>query len=171
MKKIIAALALAGLAGLTGCAGTAGPGAETGAPTMEASSAPAGSPSASDSATADATSASSAASTADAAADAAGTLGAKEACEKFNTLFAEYKAVAGTDANAYEDIYLRAEDAKETVSGDLEGLFSALSLLAIDRSAAVESGGEVEQESKDAVRDAVFANAGTCTAEGVTLRL
>jgi hypothetical protein len=163
LKKIIAAVALAALAGLTGCAGTAGPAAVTGAPTVGASGAPAGSPSASESSTSAADSSSGAA--------AAGTLGAKEACEKFNSLFAEYKAAGGADPDAYEEIYFRAEDAKGTVSGDLRGLFAALSLLAIDRSAAVQSGGEVEQGSKDAVRDAVFANAGTCTAEGVTLRL
>ncbi|MDP9887167.1 hypothetical protein [Pseudarthrobacter enclensis] len=32
-------------------------------------------------------------------------------------------------------------------------------------------GGKPAQASQDAVRDAVFANAGACTAAGVTLRL
>ncbi len=52
------------------------------------------------------------------------------------------------------------------------GLFASLKVLAIDHSMAVDNGGgQPEQESKDAVRDAVFANAGECTAAGVTLRL
>jgi hypothetical protein len=97
--------------------------------------------------------------------------GTKKACELFNSLFAEYQAVPAGDANGFEEIYLQAEDAKDTVSGDLAGLFASLSLLAIDHSAAAESGGGPAQGSKDAVRDAVFANAGTCSAEGVTLRL
>ena len=84
---------------------------------------------------------------------------------------ADYAAVPAGDTDGYEDVYLAAEDAKDTVGGDLRGLFAALSLLAIDQSAAAGSGGEAAQESKDAVRDAVFANAGTCTAEGVTLQL
>jgi hypothetical protein len=77
--------------------------------------------------------------------------------------------VQAGDPEGYEDIYLRAEDAKDTVSGDLRGLFAALGLLAIDRSGA--AGGEPARDSKDAVRDAVFANAGTCTSAGVTLAL
>lgn len=97
--------------------------------------------------------------------------GAKGTCELFNELVAEYKAVPADDPDGFEDIYLRAEDAKDATAGDLQGLFASLSLLAIDRSAAAESGGVPAQESQDAVRDAVFANAGTCTAEGVTLRL
>jgi predicted small lipoprotein YifL len=96
---------------------------------------------------------------------------AKEACLLFNSLFAGYAAVPSGDAEGYEDIYRQAEDAKDNVSGDLRGLFASLSLLAIDHSAAAASGGEPKQESKDAVRDAVFANAGTCTAEGITLTL
>jgi hypothetical protein len=95
--------------------------------------------------------------------------GAKAACEQFNALFASYAAVPASDSGGYEDIYLRAEEAKDTVSGDLRGLFAALSLLALDRSGAAGSG--PAQESQDALRDAVFANAGTCTAEGVTLLL
>jgi hypothetical protein len=55
---------------------------------------------------------------------------------------------------------LKSEDAKGTLSGDLSGLFAALSLIAIDHAGAAERGGEPEQASKDAVRDAVFANAG-----------
>ncbi len=97
--------------------------------------------------------------------------GAKGTCELFNELIAEYKAVPADDPDGFEDIYLRAEDAKDSTAGDLQGLFASLSLLAIDHSAAAESGGVPAQESRDAVRDAVFANAGTCTAEGVTLRL
>lgn len=97
--------------------------------------------------------------------------GVKAACEEFNSLMADYAAVPAGDADGYEDVYLAAEEAKDTAGGDLRGLFAALSLLAIDQSAAAGSGGEAAQESKDAVQDAVFANAGACTAEGVTLRL
>jgi len=97
--------------------------------------------------------------------------GARQACELFNSLVADYGAVAPTDSKGYEDVYLKAQDAKDTVSGDLRGLFTSLSLLAIDRSSAAETGGKPAQESQDAVRDAVFANSDTCTAAGVTLRL
>lgn len=98
-------------------------------------------------------------------------IGTREACELFNKLVADYGAVPSTDSKGYEDIYLKAQDAKDTVSGDLRGLFASLSLLAIDRSSAAGSGGKPAQESQDAVRDAVFANSAACTAEGVTLRL
>lgn len=151
MKRILAAAAIAAVAGLTACTSTAkepiGPSSsstDTAATTQAASP---GSPTAT----------------------TAGSV--KEACETFNKLYAEYKALSGTDPNAYEDIYLKAQDAKETVSGDAIGLFASLSALAMDHSAAAGNGGQPEQASKDAVRDAVFANAGTCTAEGVTLRL
>lgn len=159
MKKILAVVALAGLAGLTACAATgpdSGSGTETSAPKTESSSAPAPSPSSSKSSSK--------------SASAAGTSGVKEACETFNSLFADYKAIRN-DSNAYEDIYLAAQDAEDTVTGNLVGLFASLKFLAISHSLAVDTGGELEQEPKDAIRDAVFANAGTCTAEGVTLRL
>jgi hypothetical protein len=157
VKKILAMAATAGIAGLTACSvATPAPDAGSGTAAPPSSAAPA-------SAAATSNSASSSA--------AAPAGGAKEACELFNSLFAEYSAVPADDPDGFEDIYLQAEDAKDTVTGDLEGLFASLSLLAIDHSAAAESGGGPAQESKDAVRDAVFANAGTCTAEGVTLRL
>ena len=151
VKKILAALAIATVAGLTACASTPkepiGPSSmptETAVTTQE-------SPSESSPTT------------------TTGSL--KEAYETFNALYAEYKALPGTYPNAYEDIYLKSQDAKDTVSGDLTGLFASLSVLAIDHSAAAKNGGQPEPGSKDAIRDAVFANAGTCTAEGVTLRL
>lgn len=97
--------------------------------------------------------------------------GTKAACELFNSLFERYAAVPSDDSEGYEDVYLQAEEAKGTVSGDLRGLFASLSLLAIDRSGSAGSGSGAAQESEDAVRDAVFANAGTCTDAGVTLRL
>ncbi|WP_104172024.1 hypothetical protein [Arthrobacter sp. Y81] len=159
MKKILAVVAFAGMAGLTACAATgpdSGSGTETSAPKTETSSAPAPSPSASKPASK--------------SASAAGTSGVKEACETFNSLYADYKAIQN-DSNAYEDIYLAADDAQDTVTGNLVGLFASLKVLAIDHSSAVDTGGKPEQESKDAVRDAVFANAGECTAAGVTLRL
>ena len=95
----------------------------------------------------------------------------REACELFNKLVADYGAVSPTDSNGYEDVYLKAQDAKDTVSGDLRGLFSSLGLLALDKSSAAESSGKPAKESQDAVRDAVFANSAACTAAGVTLRL
>ena len=150
MKKILAAAAFAGLAGLTACSvATPAPDATT-AMSSPAPSRPTPSRSS------------------DAPAPQAG--GVKAACEQFNALYADYKAIQG-DANAYEDIYFAAQDAKDAVSGNQKGLFTALSVLSLDRSSAVESGGEVAQSSKDLVRDAVFANAQECTAEGVTLRL
>ena len=97
--------------------------------------------------------------------------GTREACELFNKLVVDYAAVSPTDSKGYEDVYLKAQDAKDSVTGDLQGLFASLSLLAIDHSSAAESGGKPAQESQDAVRDAVFANSAACTAEGVTLRL
>jgi len=95
----------------------------------------------------------------------------REACDLFNKLVADYGAVSPTDSNGYEDVYLKAQDAKDTVSGDLRGLFSSLGLLALDKSSAAESSGKPAKESQDAVRDAVFANSAACTAAGVTLRL
>jgi hypothetical protein len=150
VKRILAAAAFASLAGLTACS------VSTPAPdTSTLTSGPAPSqPTPSRSS--------------DAPAPQAG--GVKAACEQFNALYAEYKAIQG-DANAYEDIYFAAQDAKDAVSGNQKGLFTSLSVLSLDRSSAVESGGEVDQASKDLVRDAVFANAQECTAEGVTLRL
>jgi hypothetical protein len=82
----------------------------------------------------------------------------------------QYRAAAN-DADAYEDVYRAARDAKDDYSGNLKGLFASLGALAIDHSSAVDTGGQPDQKSKDAVRDAVFANAGACTAEGVTLTL
>ncbi len=159
VKKILALAAVVGVAGLTACSVSAPAPAET------ADAGQTSSPAASSSASAsDGPSASSATS-------GGATGGAKEACERFNSLFADYAAVPSGDASGYEDIYLQAEDAKDTVAGDLQGLFASLSLLAIDHSSAAESGGEPAQTSKDAVRDAVFANSGTCSAEGVTLKL
>jgi hypothetical protein len=157
MKRIRAMAAAAALAALTGCS-VSTPVPE-GSPT--APSQPAPSP-----ARTDGSFGSSAGTPSSSSSN-----GAKAACEEFNALFAGYAAVPSSDSEGYEDIYVRAEEAKDTVSGDLRGLFAALSLLAIDHSAAAGSGGGPAQESKDALRDAVFANAGTCTAEGVTLLL
>lgn len=160
MKKILAVVGFAALSGLTACAATgpgSGSGTETSAPKTESSSAPAPTPSSSKTYTK--------------SASGAGTSGAKEACETFNSLYADYKAIQ-KDSNAYEDIYLAADRAQDTVTGNLVGLFASLKVLAIDHSMAVDNGGgQPEQESKDLVRDAVFANANECTAAGVTLRL
>jgi hypothetical protein len=156
LKKILAAAAMASLAGLTACSvATPAPdsSSSTAAPTASISAPSTASPSRSSSPS---------------AAPQAG--GVKGACETFNSLYAEYAAIRD-DSNAYEDIYFAAQDAKDTVSGNLVGLFTSLSVLALDHSSAVNKGAAPEQESKDAVRDAVFANASECTAAGVTLHL
>jgi hypothetical protein len=155
LKKILAAAAVACVAGLTACSVTApAPGGGSSSPTtpMTSSAAPSQAPSSR--------------STATAAADAQ----VKEGCELFNSLFAEYRASAPT-SDAYEDIYLKAWKAKDAYTGNLRGLLSSLSALTIGHSAVVEKGGQPDQVTKDAVRDAVFANAGACTAQGVTLTL
>jgi hypothetical protein len=155
LKKILAAAAMASLAGLTACS------VATPAPDSTTSTSPTTSSPAPSQATPSRSSSPS-------AAPQAG--GVKGACETFNSLYADYKAIQD-DSNAYEDIYLAADDAQDTVTGNLVGLFASLKVLAIDHSSAVNKGAGPEQESKDAVRDAVFANAGECTAAGVTLRL
>ena len=159
MKKFLAMVPAAALAALTACS--------VSAPVPEAPSAAPVQPE--PGATRATGSASGSAGTPPSSVATSSAGGTKAACELFNSLFADYAAVQAGDPEGYEDIYLRAEDAKDTVSGDLRGLFAALGLLAIDRSGAAGRG--PAQESKDAVRDAVFANAGACTAEGVTLAL
>lgn len=155
MKKILAATAFAGLLGLTACS----------------VSTPAPEPAASDSAPATSSPAPSQASPSrSSAATDPQAGGAKEACELFNSLYVEYRAAAD-DPNAYEDVYRAARDVKDNYSGNLKGLFTSLAALAIDHSSVADTGGQPQQKSKDLVRDAVFANAQECTAEGVTLRL
>jgi hypothetical protein len=156
VKKILAAAAAASLAGLAACSTAApAPGGST-------------SPSAPGTSTSAATQVPpSGASEAAAGAEASG---AEAACALFNSLHADLQA-AGNDANAFEDVYREAADAKGSVSGDLSGLFASIGVLALDYSSEVETGEPVDQASKDLVRDAVFANSGTCTAAGVTLRL
>ncbi|MDQ0768291.1 hypothetical protein QF031_001040 [Pseudarthrobacter defluvii] len=165
MRKILAAAACVGLAGLTACSVSA-PAPEA-ASTMPAQSEPATAQPARPSGDAD----SGTAAPPSSAAGGARATGTREACQLFNKLVVDYGAVSPTDSNGYEDVYLKAQDATDAVSGDLRGLFSSLGLLALDRSSAAESGGKPAQESQDAVRDAVFANSGACTAAGVTLRL
>jgi hypothetical protein len=151
VKKILAAAAAASLAGLAACSTAApAPGGSTSpsAPGTSTSAATQVPPSGTSEAVA----------------------GAEAACELFNSLHADLQA-AGNDANAFEDVYREAADAKGSVSGDLSGLFASIGVLALDYSSEVETGEPVDQASKDLVRDAVFANSGTCTAAGVTLRL
>jgi hypothetical protein len=57
------------------------------------------------------------------------------------------------------------------VHGESEGTVASLSALIVSHAGVVKTGGKPDQVTKDAVRDAVFANAGACTAEGVTLTL
>ncbi len=157
MKKTLAAAAVASLAGLAACSITApaphSSSTSPSAPGTTTSAAPQVPPSG----------------TSDPAAGAQAS-GAKAACELFNSLYADLQA-AGNDANAFEDVYRDAADAEDTVSGNLSGLFASIRVLALDYSSEAETGESVDQASKDLVRDAVFANAGECTAAGVTLRL
>jgi len=155
LKKILAAAAVAGLLGLTACS----------------VSTPAPEPTGSEStpSTSGAAPSQAAPSRTSAAADPqAG--GAKEACELFNSLYVQYRAAAD-DPEAYEDVYRAARDVKDDYPGNLKGLFTSLAALAIDHSSVADTGDQPKQESKDLVRDAVFANAQECTAEGVTLTL
>ncbi|KIS26661.1 hypothetical protein TV39_15450 [Arthrobacter sp. SPG23] len=155
MKKILAVAAIAGLAGLTACSvSTPAPDSttSTAAPATSSSAPSRATPSASGSV------------------PASGTSGVKEACEKFNSLFAEYRTAEPT-SDAYEAIYSKAWKAKDDYTGNLRGLFSSLSALTISHSAVVEKDGQPDQAAKDAVRDAVFANANECSAAGVTLTL
>lgn len=90
------------------------------------------------------------------------------ACQQFNAIYADYKAIDG-DPNAYEEIYFAAQDAKDPLVGqNIRALFASLSLLTLERTPVDQ---EPDQEYKDLVRDAVWANAPACTAEGITLRL
>lgn len=102
-----------------------------------------------------------------------------EACETFNSLFADYaalKAQDGTDPNPYEDIYLLADEAETQTQevdpdGQVYGLFTALGILALDHATAAELGESPSQESRDLVMDAVLGNSTACTGAGVALRL
>jgi hypothetical protein len=154
LKRILAAAAVASLAGLTACS------AATPAPEVATST----------SAPITSSAAPSQASPSSSTDTSAGAGDVRAACELFNSLFAEYRASEPT-SNAYEAIYSKAWKAKDSYTGNLRGLFSSLSAMTIGHSAVVEKGGQPDQVTKDAVRDAVFANAGACTAEGVTLTL
>ena len=90
----------------------------------------------------------------------------KESCELFNSIVADLRAVKPEDSDGYDDIYFRAQEAKDAASGNQKGLFAAVSLLALDRSL----GERPSKQSEDAMRDALFGNAGECTAEDVTLK-
>lgn len=167
MKNPVSAASIAALAALAGSA-LSGCSVSTPAP---AESAQATVPASAQPATAQARDSAQARATDSPSSAAGGGMATREACELFNKLVADYAAVPPTDSNGYEDVYLKAQDAKDRVSGDLRGLFASLGLLAIDHSSAAGTGGKPAKESQDAVRDAVFANSAACTAEGVTLRL
>ncbi|WP_247041854.1 hypothetical protein [Arthrobacter rhizosphaerae] len=171
MKKTIAGTAAAvaaviTIAGLTSCAASE-PVPVTTAGAAETTSGSAETTSGS----AETTSARPNATDAEISARAAGAGDVKGACQLFNTLYADYKAVSVNDVNAYEDIYFVSEEAKKTAPKAVYGLFAALSLIAIDHSGSAGSGEGPEQASKDTVRDQVFAAAPACTAVDVTLRL
>lgn len=88
----------------------------------------------------------------------------KTSCESFNTIVSDLRAVEPGDTDAYDDIYLRAEDEKDTAPTETYGLFAVLSLLALEAG----SGG-TEDETMSTMMDAITYSAGACTAEDVTL--
>jgi len=88
----------------------------------------------------------------------------KTSCESFNTIVSDLRAVEPGDIDAYDDIYLRAEDEKDTAPTETYGLFAVLSLLALEAG----SGG-TEDETMSTMMDAITYSAGACTAEDVTL--
>lgn len=172
MKNPVSAASIAALAAVAGCA-LSGCSVSTPAPADSAqATVPAiAQPATAQPATAQARDSAQARATDSPSSAAGGGMATREACELFNKLVVDYAAVPPTDSNGYEDVYLKAQDAKDRVSGDLQGLFASLGLLAIDHSSAAGTGSKPAKESQDAVRDAVFANSAACTAEGVTLRL
>jgi len=156
MKNLLATIALVGAACLTACSpGGAGPAPST-APTSP-----------SDSASTSAEPGTEVTGGTEGTPSSAAASGVKESCELFNSLYAEYAATGKDDADGFDDIYLRSDDAKESAPEEVSGLFAALSLLALDRSL----GDPPSQESKDAIQDAFLASSGPCTAEGVTLKI
>lgn len=88
----------------------------------------------------------------------------KASCESFNTMVSDLRTVEPGDTDGYGDIYLRAEDEKDTAPTETYGLFAVLSLLALEAG----SGG-TEDETMSTMMDAISYSAGACTAEDVTL--
>jgi hypothetical protein len=102
--------------------------------------------------------------------DAAPTEGSPEeiftSCTEFNTIMADLRAVDSGDSEGYEDIYFRAQDARDIAPIETYDMFTALSLWALDASL-----GEESQETADKMRDAAFASSGPCTEQGVTITI
>ena len=154
MKRLLAMIALTGAACLTACTPGGSP-----APGPSDSTGTSGGTGASDSTETPGST--------EGTPSSAGASGVKDSCELFNSLYAEYAATAKEDADAFDDIYLRSDEAQATAPEEVSGLFSALGMLALDRSL----GEAPSQESKDAIQDAFLASSGPCTAEGVTLKI
>lgn len=154
MKTFVTAAALIAIATLTACtpgANQAQPGGAQSAPPATASTTPAPV-------------------TSTTPAPTAGAPGLEASCEQFNILMADYGAAKGSTADAYDDIYLRADTAAAAAPADTQGLLRAVKVLALDKAAAGIAG-DASQGAKDGVRDAMFAAAGACTAVGVTLKV
>lgn len=166
MNKTLSALALAALAGLTACSVSTEAPSSSQAPSGSRA-VPTGSSATASASITDGSGTSVSGSSSTGSANAL----AKDSCESFNTLMDRYRAAAGTDPEVFDQIYLATVEAGDGVSGDLGGLFTSLGLLALDHAGVAAGGGDPSQDSQDSVRDAVFANASTCTAVGVTLRL
>lgn len=93
--------------------------------------------------------------------------GVAESCQEFNTLSADLRAVEPGDSDGYDDLYLRSQDAQDAApTQELYDVFAVLSLLALDAGL-----GEDTTETMETLGQAVFAAAGTCTAEDVTLTI
>lgn len=88
-------------------------------------------------------------------------------CEEFNTLSADIRAVEPGDTSGYDDIYLRSQEAKTAAPvQELTDVFAVMSLLALEAGSGEDTTGTMET-----LGQAVFAAAGPCTGEGVTLTI
>lgn len=89
------------------------------------------------------------------------------ACEEFNTLSADLRAVTPGDTEGYDDLAERADAAERTAPTDeLEDLFEVLEQVAREAGA-----GDDTSATMLTLGDAVFAAAGDCTAQDVTLTI
>lgn len=90
----------------------------------------------------------------------------RASCEEFNAIMADFRAVDSDNPDLYDEIYFRAQDARDIAPIETYDMFTALSLWALDTSL-----GEESQETADKMRDAAFASSGPCTEQGVTITL
>lgn len=98
--------------------------------------------------------------------DDATTTDVKASCEEFNTIMADLRLVDPADSDGYDDIADRAMAAQVSAPEETSYLFAPLYLIALDAGS-----GDDTEESMTILKDAVFAAAGECTAQGVTLTM